>query len=106
MDSRDHPKPRASAATNSLCCSAGNPPTAHSGGVCACTRRRPRPTRPLRGLDLNIPASIGTAQAQAGDTIEDLMHRADTAMYADKTRVDRRASAAPRSQPAAADKAH
>ncbi len=57
---------------------------------------------PLLGLDLRIPASIGAAQAQAGDTIEDLMHRADTAMYADKARVDRRASAAPRPQPSTA----
>jgi len=50
---------------------------------------------PLHGLDLHVSASIGAAEAEAGDTFEDLMHRADTAMYAHKARVDRRASATP-----------
>jgi predicted signal transduction protein with EAL and GGDEF domain len=49
---------------------------------------------PLHGLDVRVSASIGTAQAQYGDTLEDLLHRADTAMYAQKSRTDRRASAA------------
>ena len=47
---------------------------------------------PLQGLDLNILASIGTAQARADDTATNLMHRADMAMYTEKRRVDRRAN--------------
>ncbi|QNK80373.1 GGDEF domain-containing protein [Nakamurella sp. PAMC28650] len=50
---------------------------------------------PLQGLDLRIAASIGTAIAEPGDTLEDLMHRADMAMYAQKGRIDRRTTAAP-----------
>lgn len=41
-----------------------------------------------------MTASVGTAKAECSDTLEDLMHRADTAMYAQKTRVDRRAPSA------------
>jgi diguanylate cyclase (GGDEF)-like protein len=47
---------------------------------------------PVQGLDLRILASIGAAQARADDTLEDLMHRADMAMYTEKRRVDRRAN--------------
>jgi diguanylate cyclase (GGDEF)-like protein len=47
---------------------------------------------PLQGLDLRILASIGTAEAKAEDTLEDLMHRADMAMYHQKKRVERRAN--------------
>jgi diguanylate cyclase (GGDEF)-like protein len=50
---------------------------------------------PLHGLDLQVTASIGQAQAHAGDTAEDLMHRADTSMYAQKSRTDRRARIMP-----------
>lgn len=45
----------------------------------------------LQGLDLLVAASIGTARAEPGDSAEDVMHRADLAMYADKSRQDRRA---------------
>ena len=84
----------------------GKPTRRPLGDICAAlVAALDRPV-PLHGLDLSISASIGAAQAQAGDTIEDLMHRADTAMYADKTSVDRRASATPRSQPSAVGKAH
>ena len=45
---------------------------------------------PLHGLDLRVTASIGYARSRPGDTTECLLHRADTAMYEDKTRTDRR----------------
>jgi diguanylate cyclase (GGDEF)-like protein len=44
----------------------------------------------LHGLDLHVTASVGHACSHPGDTAEDLMHRADTAMYEQKTRTDRR----------------
>jgi len=47
---------------------------------------------PVHGLDLFITASIGAGVARAGDTVEDLLHAADTEMYAHKMRVDRRRS--------------
>ena len=47
----------------------------------------------LQGLDVQVSASVGTAQAGRGDSLEDLMHRADTEMYAHKMRTDRRANA-------------
>ncbi len=50
---------------------------------------------PLQGLDLTVSASIGTAQGKSKDALEDLMHRADMAMYAQKARIDRRATAQP-----------
>ncbi len=50
---------------------------------------------PLQGLDLTVSASIGAAQGNPQDTLENLMHRADMAMYAQKARVDRRATAHP-----------
>lgn len=49
----------------------------------------------LQGLDLIVSASIGVARAEQQDTLENLMHRADMAMYAQKARVDRRANARP-----------
>jgi diguanylate cyclase (GGDEF)-like protein len=45
---------------------------------------------PMHGLDLQVTASIGAGVSRAGDSVEDLLHAADTAMYTDKTRVDRR----------------
>ena len=45
---------------------------------------------PLHGLDLTVSASIGAGIARAGDTVEDLLHCADIAMYEHKTRVERR----------------
>jgi GGDEF domain-containing protein len=39
-----------------------------------------------------VSVSIGVARARPRDTLEDLVHRADSAMYAEKTRVDRRAA--------------
>jgi diguanylate cyclase (GGDEF)-like protein len=48
---------------------------------------------PIQGLDVQISVSIGAAEALPGDTLEDLVHRADTAMYAQKARTDRRANA-------------
>jgi diguanylate cyclase (GGDEF)-like protein len=46
----------------------------------------------LHGLDVEVSVSIGVARARPRDTLEDLVHRADSAMYAEKTRVDRRAA--------------
>jgi diguanylate cyclase (GGDEF)-like protein len=45
---------------------------------------------PLHDLQLQVTASVGHASSRPGDTAEDLMHRADTAMYERKTRTDRR----------------
>ena len=62
---------------------------------------------PLQGLDLQVSASIGFAGAIEGDTMEDLLHRADLGMYAQKTRVDRRRNTAvtPTLQPTSTDTA-
>ena len=54
-------------------------------------------TVPLQGLDLRVSASIGAASRRPTESLEDLMHRADMAMYAQKTHIDRRATAAPAS---------
>jgi diguanylate cyclase (GGDEF)-like protein len=48
---------------------------------------------PLHGLEVQVTASVGHARSRPGDTAEDLMHRADTAMYEEKTRTDRRRQA-------------
>lgn len=60
---------------------------------------------PLHGLDLQVSASIGQARSRPGDTTEDLMHRADTSMYVEKTRIDRRATTTARPQPRVTHKA-
>ena len=64
--------------------------------VCAALSDAVGQPMPIQGLDLRVSVSIGTAQAVDGDTLEDLMHRADTAMYAHKARTDRRANVVPR----------
>lgn len=53
---------------------------------------------PLHGLDLRVTASIGTAHGEPNDTLEDLIHRADMAMYAQKAKVHRRITAEPTSR--------
>lgn len=50
---------------------------------------------PLQGLDLKVTASIGTANGEPNDTLEDLIHRADMAMYEQKAKVHRRVTAEP-----------
>jgi two-component system cell cycle response regulator len=44
----------------------------------------------LHHLYVQVSGSVGHARAASGDTLEDLLHRADLAMYAQKTRIDRR----------------
>jgi diguanylate cyclase (GGDEF)-like protein len=44
----------------------------------------------FQSLDLQLSAGIGSAEAAEGDTLEDLLQRADRVMYAQKSRVDRR----------------
>lgn len=74
-------------------------PTRDMSGVCADVLEAVSRPVPLQGLDLHVSVSIGAAQAHSGDNIENLMHRADTAMYAQKARTDRRATATPASVP-------
>ncbi|MEO5833016.1 MAG: GGDEF domain-containing protein [Nakamurella sp.] len=64
-------------------------PLGEVGAALADALRQPMP---FQGLDLQVSASIGFAKAAEGDTLEDLMHRADLSMYAQKSRVDRRRS--------------
>jgi diguanylate cyclase (GGDEF)-like protein len=84
----------------------GEPTAAELAETCATLTRALAETVPMQGLDLTVSASIGSARARPGDTFEDLLHRADVAMYAQKASVDRRrtktapptAVPAPRSQ--------
>ncbi len=73
----------------------GAPPTprllTEIGASLADALRQPMP---YQGLDLQVSASIGFAQATEGDSLEDLVHRADLGMYVQKSRMDRRRSSA------------
>jgi diguanylate cyclase (GGDEF)-like protein len=66
------------------------PPTRPVGAVADVLAGALEQPARLHGLDVQVSASIGYAQASPDDTLEELMHRADLAMYAQKTRVDRR----------------
>ena len=44
-------------------------------------RAAPRRASPPIGASAGVTASVGVAEVQPGDDVEDLMHRADAAMY-------------------------